>query len=48
VAAQEIIAGNMTGEEAGEQNAGIAQQWRDLNPDLVENYQKYAEGLAAS
>lgn len=46
VAAQEIIAGNMTGEEAGEQNAGIAQQWRDLNPDLVENYQKYAEGLA--
>lgn len=48
VAAQEIIAGNMTGEQAGEQNAGIVQQWRDLNPDLVENYQTWAAGLAAA
>jgi hypothetical protein len=47
VAAQEIIAGNMTAEEAGEQNAGVAEQWRSLNPDLVENYQIYAQGLAA-
>jgi multiple sugar transport system substrate-binding protein len=46
VAAQEIVGGNWTGEQAGEQNAGIAQQWRDLNPDLVENYQIYAQGLA--
>jgi multiple sugar transport system substrate-binding protein len=46
VVAQEIIAGNMTGEQAGEQNAGIAQQWRELNPDLIENYQIYAQGLA--
>jgi hypothetical protein len=40
--------GIMTGEQAGEQNAQIAQQWRELNPDLVENYQIYAQGLAAS
>lgn len=46
VSAQEIIGGNMTGEQAGEQNAGIAQQWRELNPDLIENYQIYAQGLA--
>lgn len=45
VSAQEIVAGNMTAEQAGEQNAEIAQQWRDLNPDLVENYQAYAAGL---
>lgn len=48
VAAQEIIAGNMTGEQAGEQNAGIVEQWRALNPDLVENYQTWAAGLAAA
>ena len=47
VSAQEIVAGNMTAEQAGEQNAAIAQQWRDLNPDLIENYQIYAQGLAA-
>jgi ABC-type glycerol-3-phosphate transport system substrate-binding protein len=46
VSAQEIIAGNMTGEQAGEQNANIAQQWRTLNPDLIPNYQLYAQGLA--
>ncbi|MFQ3568400.1 MAG: substrate-binding domain-containing protein [Aggregatilineales bacterium] len=46
VAAQAIIAGEMTGEEAGEQNARIAQEWRDFNPDLVENYQIWAASLA--
>ncbi|MBC7809621.1 MAG: extracellular solute-binding protein, partial [Burkholderiales bacterium] len=39
VAAQEIVGGNMTGEQAGEQNAGVVEQWRALNPDLLENYQ---------
>lgn len=48
VAAQEIIAGNMTGEQAGEQNQSIAEQWKALNPDLVENYQIYAQGLAGA
>lgn len=46
VASQEIIAGNMTAEQAGEQNALIAEQWRSLNPDLIENYRLYAQGLA--
>ncbi len=46
VSAQEIVAGNMTGEQAGEQNAQVAQQWRDLNPDLIENYRIYAQSLA--
>lgn len=45
VSAQEIVAGNMTAEQAGEQNAQVAQQWRELNPDLIENYQIYAAGL---
>lgn len=48
VSAQEIVAGNMTGEQAGEQNAQVVQQWRDNNPDLIGNYQKWAEGLAAA
>ena len=45
VASQSIVGGNMTGEEAGEQNARVVQEWRDFNPDLVENYQKWAEDL---
>jgi multiple sugar transport system substrate-binding protein len=45
VAAQAIVAGEMTGEQAGEQNAGVVQQWRDFNPDLVEKYQQWAEDL---
>jgi ABC-type glycerol-3-phosphate transport system substrate-binding protein len=45
VASQEIIGGNMSGEEAGELAARVAQEWRDFNPDLVENYQKWAEDL---
>jgi maltose-binding protein MalE len=45
VAAQAIVAGEMTGEQAGEQNAGVVQQWRDFNPDLVETYQQWADDL---
>lgn len=45
VASQEIIAGTMTGEEAGELAARVVQEWRDFNPDLVENYQIWAEDL---
>jgi raffinose/stachyose/melibiose transport system substrate-binding protein len=48
VTAQEIVAGNMTGEQAGEQNQSVAEQWKALNPDLVENYQIYAQGLASA
>jgi raffinose/stachyose/melibiose transport system substrate-binding protein len=45
VASQEIIAGTMTGEEAGDLAARVVQEWRDFNPDLVENYQIWAEDL---
>ena len=48
VASQEIIAGNMTAAEAAEQNAQVVEQWRSLNPDLIENYRTYAQGLAES
>lgn len=46
VASQSIVNGEMTGEEAGEQNARVVQEWRDFNPDLVENYQKWTEDLS--
>ncbi len=48
VAAQEIVSGTMTGEQAGEQNAQIVKQWRDNNPDIIGNYQKWAAELAKS
>lgn len=48
IAAQEIVSGNMTGEQAGEQNAQVVQQWRDNNPDILGNYQQWAEELAAA
>lgn len=46
VASQEIIAGTMTGDEAGDLAARVVGEWRDFNPDMVENYQKWAEDLA--
>jgi multiple sugar transport system substrate-binding protein len=45
VAAQQIVGGKMTGEQAGEQNAGVVKQWRTLNPDIIEKYQQWAEEL---
>ena len=44
---QQIVQGSMTGEEAGELAAQTAQEWRDFNPDLVDNYRKWAEDLSA-
>ncbi|MCL4876122.1 MAG: extracellular solute-binding protein [Anaerolineae bacterium] len=43
--AQEIIAGNRTGEEAGEVAAQVVEDWRAFNPDLLENYQTWGEDL---
>jgi len=37
----------MSGEEAGDLAARVAQEWRDFNPDLVENYQAWAAELSA-
>ena len=45
-AGQEIVAGNMNGEAAGELAARVVQEWRDFNPDLLENYQQWATDLA--
>jgi len=48
VAGQEILAGRMTAEQAGEQHAAIVQQWRMLNEDLIPNYQVFAASIAAA
>ena len=44
--AQQVVQGKMTGEEAGELAAKVAKEWRDFNPDMVENYKKWAADLA--
>jgi len=46
VASQKILGGNMTGEEAGELAREITEKWKAQNPDLVDNYAKWAEDLA--
>lgn len=45
-AAQQVVAGKITGEEAGNLAYDIAKQWRDFNPDMVENYKKWAADLS--
>lgn len=45
---QQIVQGSMTGEQAGELAANTAKEWRDFNPDMVENYRKWAVDLAAA
>lgn len=44
--AQQIVQGAISGEEAGELAAQVAQEWREFNPDLVESYQKWAQDLS--
>jgi raffinose/stachyose/melibiose transport system substrate-binding protein len=44
---QQIVQGAMTGEQAGELASQTAREWRDFNPDLVENYRKWAADLSA-
>ncbi len=45
---QQIVAGSMTGEQAGELAANTAKEWRDFNPDMVENYRKWVKDLSAT
>ena len=45
-AAQQIVQGDMTGEEAGDLAARVVAEWRDFNPDLVESYQEWAADLS--
>lgn len=44
--AQQIVQGKMTGEEAGELASRVVTEWRDFNPDLVENYRKWGQDLS--
>ncbi|MCR8724632.1 ABC transporter substrate-binding protein [Frigidibacter sp. ROC022] len=43
--AQRILANEIGGEEAGEIAAGVVEEWRAFNPDLLESYEKWAEDL---
>ncbi len=43
---QQVAAGALTGEQAGDLAAQVAQEWREFNPDLVENYQQWAVDLS--
>jgi ABC-type glycerol-3-phosphate transport system substrate-binding protein len=43
--AQQVVEGKITGEQAGELAYSIAKEWRDFNPDIVENYKKWAADL---
>jgi ABC-type glycerol-3-phosphate transport system substrate-binding protein len=45
VASQEILAGDRSGEEAGELAAEVTEKWKDQNPDMVENYQTWGNDL---
>jgi ABC-type glycerol-3-phosphate transport system substrate-binding protein len=46
-AAQQVVQGKITGEEAGELAAKVAGEWRDFNPDMVDHYKKWAKDLSA-
>ncbi len=43
--AQQVVAGKITGEEAGALAAKVTKEWRDFNPDMVDNYKKWAADL---
>ena len=43
---QRIVAGEITGEQAGELASDVAKEWREFNPDMVENYRKWADDLS--
>lgn len=44
--AQQVIEGKITGAQAGELASNVAKEWREFNPDVVENYKKWAVDLA--
>ena len=43
--AQQVVEGKITGEQAGELAYNVAKEWREFNPDIVENYKKWAADL---
>ena len=44
-AAQQVVQGKITGEQAGDLAAKVAKEWRDFNPDMVDHYKKWAKDL---
>lgn len=45
IASQKILAGDMTGEEAGDLAHDVTETWKKQNPDMVENYTKWGQDL---
>jgi raffinose/stachyose/melibiose transport system substrate-binding protein len=44
--AQQVVEGKITGAQAGELAYNVAKEWREFNPDIVENYKKWAADLS--
>lgn len=45
---QDILAGNMTGDESGAVAAEVTEKWKNQNPDMVENYTVWGKDLEAA
>ena len=45
VASQKILAGSMTGEQAGELAHKVTETWKKQNPDMVKNYATWGKDL---
>lgn len=45
-AAQQVIEGKISGEEAGALASKIVKEWRDFNPDMVDHYKQWAKDLS--
>jgi ABC-type glycerol-3-phosphate transport system substrate-binding protein len=43
--AQQVVAGKISGEQAGALAAKVTKEWRDFNPDMVDNYKKWSRDL---
>ena len=43
--AQQVVEGKITGQQAGELAYKVAKEWREFNPDIVENYKKWSADL---
>jgi ABC-type glycerol-3-phosphate transport system substrate-binding protein len=46
VASQKILAGSMTGEQAGDLAHTVTDTWKKQNPDMVQNYTTWGKDLA--
>ena len=45
VASQKILAGSMTGKQAGDLAASVTKTWKRQNPDMVDNYTTWGKDL---